>query len=133
MADDTFGRIAYRAYGQTTNNLNYQGLPMPTWDDLGEPIQAAWINAAEMIRKVSRNPMTDAVDQSQVEYSRAWAELVGYVQQARDDHDRIEPGPLLDYLSELKTRATGPVRDWMRSVGGGPEVDQGVSGGGPDA
>lgn len=133
MTDDTLGRIAYRAYGQATNNLNYQGLPMPQWDDLGEPIQAAWINAADMIRKVSRNPMIDAIDASQIAYSSVWAELVGYVQQARDDREQIDPGQLLDYLTELKKRATRPVRDWMRSVGGGPEADPGVSDGGPDA
>ena len=31
-------RIAYRAYGDATGGLNYQGLPMPTWDDLGDTV-----------------------------------------------------------------------------------------------
>lgn len=39
-------KIAYRAYGDTTGGLNFRGEPMPTWDDLGERIQQAWISAA---------------------------------------------------------------------------------------
>lgn len=47
MADaDALARIAYAAYGDTTGGKNYQGLPMPTYDDLGDTIQAAWRNAA---------------------------------------------------------------------------------------
>lgn len=40
------GRFAYKHYGAKTNYLNYQGLPMPTWEDLPEQIQGAWIAAA---------------------------------------------------------------------------------------
>lgn len=39
-------REAYRAYGQTTDFKNYQGLPMPAWDDLPEKIREAWVNAS---------------------------------------------------------------------------------------
>lgn len=42
-------RIAYAAYGQTTNYKNYQGNPMPNWDDLGVAIQTAWVAAAEAV------------------------------------------------------------------------------------
>lgn len=35
-------RTAYDAYGETTDHKNYQGLPMPEFDDLGERIQEAW-------------------------------------------------------------------------------------------
>lgn len=41
-------RSAYEAYGRTTDFKNYQGLPMPRWDDLGEAIQLAWTAAAEV-------------------------------------------------------------------------------------
>lgn len=37
---------AYAAYGETTDHQNYQGQPMPTWQDLGDRIQKAWIAAA---------------------------------------------------------------------------------------
>ena len=33
---------AYRAYAASTGNKNYQGLPMPTWDALPQPIRTAW-------------------------------------------------------------------------------------------
>ena len=39
-------RLAYRAYGESTGNRNFRGDPMPAWEDLGEPIQKAWIAAA---------------------------------------------------------------------------------------
>ncbi len=40
-------RETYHAYGQVTGFRNFQGNPMPGWDDLGESIQAAWIAAAD--------------------------------------------------------------------------------------
>jgi hypothetical protein len=39
---DRLARLAYQAYGQVTGNKNFQGAPMPAWDDLGSTIQAAW-------------------------------------------------------------------------------------------
>lgn len=36
---------AYEAYGSITDHKNYAGLPMPDWDELGEKIQSAWIEA----------------------------------------------------------------------------------------
>lgn len=39
---DELARIAYEAYGKTTDFKNYQGLPMPTYDDLTNKIKAAW-------------------------------------------------------------------------------------------
>lgn len=45
----TMAKLAYGAYGQTTDFKNYQGLPMPAWDALGDTIQAAWISAANAI------------------------------------------------------------------------------------
>ncbi len=45
-AFDDLAQVAYAAYGTATDGKNYQGLPMPTWDDLGAPIQDAWRAAA---------------------------------------------------------------------------------------
>jgi hypothetical protein len=42
-------RIAYTAYGRKTGFKNFRGDPMPTFDELGETIQAAWIAAAGVI------------------------------------------------------------------------------------
>jgi|SRR5450755_443965 hypothetical protein len=40
---------AYEAYGASTGGRNYQGLPMPAWADLGEPIQQAWSAAVSAV------------------------------------------------------------------------------------
>jgi hypothetical protein len=45
----TPGQVAYAAYGAATDHLNYQGLPMPAWTELGDTIQRAWENAAAAV------------------------------------------------------------------------------------
>lgn len=47
-------KLAYRAYGSVTGFKNFQGDPMPVWDDLPETIREAWGAAAEAVRDVSR-------------------------------------------------------------------------------
>jgi hypothetical protein len=54
---DSWARHAYHAYGEVTSFKNYQGNPMPDFDDLGETIQAAWraatarvVDLAESVR-----------------------------------------------------------------------------------
>jgi hypothetical protein len=117
MTDDaSLGEVAYAAYGRTTNHLNYQGLPMPAWTDLGDTIRQAWENAAEMVQKVTNNPMTAAAAQTRANYADVWAELVGWVQEAEAENERIDPAQLLGYLRELKQRATAPMRDWMSAT-----------------
>lgn len=49
MTPEDYARRAYEAYGATTGGLNYQGLPMPEFDDLGETIQCAWTAAAMVV------------------------------------------------------------------------------------
>ena len=41
--------IAYRAYGDSVDWKNYQGLPIPAWDALGDAIREAWRVAAEAV------------------------------------------------------------------------------------
>lgn len=40
-------RQAYNAYGRETNFKNYQGLAMPAWENLTEPIRVAWTAAVK--------------------------------------------------------------------------------------
>jgi hypothetical protein len=47
-------KLGYASYGRSVDFKNYQGLPMPEWDDLPEKIQEAWKAAARSI--------ADAVD-----------------------------------------------------------------------
>jgi hypothetical protein len=49
-------KLAYAAYGQTTDFKNYQGNPMPNWEDLGDTIQAAWMSAANAVAGYLEGP-----------------------------------------------------------------------------
>lgn len=42
-------KLAYTAYGLSTGGKNYQGLPMPDWDALGDSIQGAWVSAINAV------------------------------------------------------------------------------------
>jgi hypothetical protein len=50
---DWLARQAYRAYGQATGFKNYQGNPMPDFDDLGKKIQLAWRAAARQVTEAA--------------------------------------------------------------------------------
>ncbi|SHI68844.1 hypothetical protein [Streptomyces sp. 3214.6] len=53
-------RTAYAAYGEATGGLNYRGLPMPAWEDLGDTIQQAWIAAVIAVaRDVTAPPRSE--------------------------------------------------------------------------
>lgn len=45
----TMAKMAYAAYGQSTGGKNYQGLPMPAWEALGDVIQGAWVAAINAV------------------------------------------------------------------------------------
>lgn len=47
-------QAAYQAYGQITDFKNYQGLPMPAWDDLPPKIKEAWIAATKHTIEMER-------------------------------------------------------------------------------
>ncbi|MFN6460835.1 MAG: hypothetical protein RMZ41_003180 [Nostoc sp. DedVER02] len=47
--NEELAKKAYIAYGRTTDFRNYQGLPMPEWENLPQSIQEAWVNAASAI------------------------------------------------------------------------------------
>lgn len=49
MTDTRLAQLAYQAYGEQTDFKNYQGNPMPAWDDLGDAIQDAWLAAADAV------------------------------------------------------------------------------------
>lgn len=55
-------RLAYEAYGKQSGGLNYQGLPLPTYDAVGEKIQANWEASTQAILTaigVPTLPLTD--------------------------------------------------------------------------
>ena len=52
MADQVFALAiaAYQSYGESVGWKNYQGSPMPRWEELGPAIQQAWLDAANAVR-----------------------------------------------------------------------------------
>lgn len=56
MNNIELAQIAYRAYGETTDHKNFRGEPMPAWDNLGDRIQTAWINATVAVRQQVETP-----------------------------------------------------------------------------
>ncbi|MGL4883040.1 MAG: hypothetical protein ACRC8K_18580 [Waterburya sp.] len=46
---EELAKQAYFDYGTVTDHKNYQGLPMPEWDDLPEKIKEAWIMAVKSV------------------------------------------------------------------------------------
>ncbi|HEV7717145.1 MAG TPA: hypothetical protein VGO53_16220 [Steroidobacteraceae bacterium] len=43
---ELIAKNAYAAYGAVTDHKNYQGLPMPEWENLTPKIREAWVAAA---------------------------------------------------------------------------------------
>lgn len=55
MTFPTPGQVAYDAYGRVTDRKNYQGLPMPGWQELPPKIKEAWEAAAEAVSHAFRS------------------------------------------------------------------------------
>lgn len=49
MTDEELGQVAYAAYGEVTDHKNFQGDPMPAFEDFGDTIRAAWAAAARRV------------------------------------------------------------------------------------
>jgi hypothetical protein len=49
MSEQTPALAAYAAYGAATGQRTHDGRPMPQWDKLGGPVQAAWTAAAAAV------------------------------------------------------------------------------------
>ena len=50
----SMAREMYLSYGEVTAFQNQQGLPMPSWPELGKTIQGAWVAAATTGYHLSR-------------------------------------------------------------------------------
>lgn len=48
-------RAAYQMYGKSVDFKNFQGNPMPEWNDLPEAIKTAWEWAAEAVANLVVN------------------------------------------------------------------------------
>lgn len=48
-------RAAYQMYGKSVDFKNYQGNPMPSWEELPDAIKTAWEAAAEGVANLVLN------------------------------------------------------------------------------
>jgi len=48
-------RLAYRAYGEVTDFKNFQGNPMPEFDNLTDKIKEAWCSSAVAVWNLALN------------------------------------------------------------------------------
>lgn len=55
QTEEELARQAYEAYGKVTDFKNYQGLPMPKWEDLTPKIREAWEAASVCIYAIAFN------------------------------------------------------------------------------
>lgn len=51
MMNEYLASMGYLAYAKATDNKNYRGEPMPSFDTLPSLQKEAWINAAAAIRR----------------------------------------------------------------------------------
>ncbi|MFF1416578.1 hypothetical protein [Streptomyces sp. NPDC058280] len=49
-------QTAYAAYGTSTGGLSHDGLPLPSWEGLGDTIQTAWAAAAVAVVRAVTAP-----------------------------------------------------------------------------
>lgn len=65
---------AYAAYGQVTDFMNFQGNPMPTWEELPEKIQLAWQAAATTAGLNMGNMLFDTREMKQISHAIHYAD-----------------------------------------------------------
>lgn len=59
MDDYELGHTGYDAYGAKADWKNYEGKPMPKWDDLPQHIRDKWAAAARAIVEACREEIPD--------------------------------------------------------------------------
>jgi hypothetical protein len=56
MSNTDLAKLAYSAYGQSTDGLNFRGEKMPAWENLPTAIQIAWEVAAVSVKSAVNAP-----------------------------------------------------------------------------
>jgi hypothetical protein len=83
---------AYERYGAVTDNLNFMGKPMPTWEELPALIHLAWTAAAcpDYAAKVSETVPATSTVQRDVAISRIQSVLdtPGYDPEAMEEAEK---------------------------------------------
>jgi hypothetical protein len=129
---DALAREAYRAYGATTDFKNFQGNPMPAFDDLPPKIREAWGAASQAAHAWRPPPPVTKWDGEPLIYAaydrctcgagmaypnakpgeplpRSWGCSAILLGQAQDGPEHVEPRPFAFYeiKSERQPSANG--------------------------
>ena len=76
----------------------------------------------DAVMAVVQLALADGTNAPRGDWSAAWAELNGYVQEACADGGMIDPADLRSFMVELKRKALAPVREWMAALGPASEA-----------
>jgi len=49
MPSERRARSVYAAYGQATNFKDFQGQPLPKWEDLPKEVQVSWVKVSKEV------------------------------------------------------------------------------------
>lgn len=75
MSPEAIAQEVYGAYGKVTDFKNFQGNPMPKWEELPPKIQEAWVAATNYAMMVGYKPLPllDEREKAQVRHARAYS------------------------------------------------------------
>lgn len=90
MVPDSLARTAYHAYGGVTDWKNYQGNPMPKFDELPAKIQEAWVAFSA---KVSTGGTVE-------EGYQAYGDVVGWKNFQGKPMPKFNEAPMTDKIVE---------------------------------
>src|SRR5574343_2108803 len=104
-------KVAYTAYGQTTDFKNFQGLPMPSWDELTENIREAWVNASRAAACYHEPMPIRGADQYRPPAEEC-RDVTAGVHHLRDVAARLEAGEVVSYALALVPEHDAPTHRW---------------------
>lgn len=91
MLPNELAQSMYKAYGETTEFKNYQGLPMPAWNDLTDKIRSAWEAAAKRAIGIHFIEASHEADQQRIMFE------VGF---QLDERERAQVDHALEYAEK---------------------------------
>jgi hypothetical protein len=123
-------QTAYAAYGESTGHLNFQGLPMPSWDELGESIQRAWAAAADAVVQAvtTSTPTSDRSAPARLAASRPSMGRIVLVSIDPSLNNGADVAPAVicriwsDTTINVRVLGDGPAIEWRTSLTYSPEL-----------
>jgi len=126
----SLAQTAYAAYGESTGHLTHQGLPMPSWDELGEPVQHAWAAAADAVAQAvtTSTPTSDRSAPAQSPEVRPSIGRIVLVPMDPSLNNGADVAPAVicrvwnDTTVNVRVLGDGPGTEWRTSLTYAPEL-----------